>query len=320
MPKVVIIGYGDMFLNLIAGTLDADCKIVGVLRKETVKYPHFIKKIKDIINPSLEYNYIKSYNLPEIENVRSVNDDNFRKKLLKLNPDIILVGSWGEKFEDKTFNIPKIAAINAHPSLLPKYRGPNPYFWAIKNMEKETGVTFHLIDKGYDTGSILAQEVVKIYPSDTGKSLKQRLVLTARGVCYELLNTLKEDLIIPLKQNEEKATYYSYPEGLEIDFQKSAEENYALIRAIHPWNKCWFYNDITALSPNAEQTYIEDNTTEYKTPGTVTYLDVKTKTISVLCGDGKVLKMSDINLYKNCDKIFTRNYLKRDIKIGNLIV
>ena len=320
MPKVVIIGYGDMLMNLIAGTLDADCKIVGILRGETIKYPHIIKKIKDIINPSTEYNYIKSYNLPEIEGVKSVNDDKFRKILLKLDTDIILVGSWGEKLKKATYDIPKIASINAHPSLLPKYRGPNPYFWTIRNQEQESGVTFHLIDDGFDTGSILAQEIVKIYPSDTGRTLKQRTVLTARGVCCELLKTLKEDLIIPLKQTEEKSSYYSYPEGLELDFTKSADDNYALIRAIHPWGRTWFYNDITALSPNPETTYIENNTTEFRQPGTVTYLDIKTKTLSVLCGDGKILKMSNIDLYKKCDRPFIKNYLKRDVKVGDLII
>ena len=94
MLKVVIIGYGEMFTNLIAAALDANCEIVGVLRKDTVKYPPFYKKLKDIFNPSVEYSYIKSYNLPEIQ-ARGVNTEEFRKKLLKLNPDIILVGSWG---------------------------------------------------------------------------------------------------------------------------------------------------------------------------------------------------------------------------------
>lgn len=320
MLKVVIIGYGEMFTSLIAASLDANCKIVGVLRKDTIKYPSFIKKFKDIINPSVEYSYIKSYNLPEINNVKSVNSDKFRKKLLKLNPDIILVGSWGEKIAKETYDIPKIASINAHPSLLPKYRGPNPYFWVIRNMEQETGVTFHLIDENYDTGAILAQEIVKIYPSDTGKSLKERLVLTARGVCCELLKTLKEDLIIPLKQNEKIASYYSYPENLELDFKKSAEENYALIRAVYPWSKTYFYDDITALTPNPHKTYIEYNNTDYKTPGTVTYVDVETKTISVLCADNIVLKMSGVNLYKDCDRLFTKNYIRREIKVGSILL
>ena len=133
MLKVVIVGYGEMFMNLIAAALDANCEIVGVLRKDIVKYPKYVRMIKDIVNPSVEHNYIKSYNLPEITDVKGVNDENFRRKLLKLNPDILLVGSWGEKIEKSTYDIPKIASINAHPSLLPKYRGPNPYFWVIKN-------------------------------------------------------------------------------------------------------------------------------------------------------------------------------------------
>ena len=59
---------------------------------------------------------------------------------------------------------------------------------------------------------------VKIYPTDTGKTLKDRTVLTARGVVSELLNVLADDVVIPLQQREEKASYYSHPEGLELDF------------------------------------------------------------------------------------------------------
>lgn len=319
MLKIVIIGYGEMLTNLIAAALDANCEIVGILRKETVKYNPFIKKIKDIINPSVEYNYIKSYNLPEI-NARGVNTDSFRKALLKLNPDVILVGSWGEKLKKATYDIPKIASINAHPSLLPKYRGPNPYFWVIKNQEQTTGVTFHLIDEGYDSGAILAQEEIKIYPSDTGESLKQRTVLTARGVACELLNALKEDIIIPLQQREENATYFSHPEELELNFKKSAEENLAAIRAIHPWNRAYFFHNITAIAPDPHSTSIEENKTNFTTAGTIVEVDVKTKTIAVLCQDRKVLKMSNVSLYKKWDRPFTKNYIAREIKEGSIIL
>ena len=320
MLKVVIIGYGEMFTNLIASALDANCEIVGVLRKEIIKYPAWIRWLKDIICPSIEHNYIKSYKLPEIKGVTSVNSEIFRKKLLKLNPDIVLVGSWGEKFEKATYDIPKIATINAHPSLLPKYRGPNPYFWVIKNQEQESGITLHLMDDGYDTGAILAQEIVKIYPSDTGDSLKKRTVLTARGVACELLKDLSEDVIIPLTQREDKASYYSYPEDLELNFRKkTAEENYAVIRAIHPFGRTWFYHDITTLSPNPAHTRIEENKTEYKEAGTVVEVTPETKTVSVLCSDNKVLKMSRLELYKKCDKPFTKFYILREIHTGDII-
>ncbi len=309
MLRVVIIGYGEMFTNLIAGTLDANCEIVGVFRKEMIKYPPLLRKLKDIFNPSFEHNYIKSYNLPEIE-ARSVNSEEFKRKLLKLNPDIILVGSWGEKFSKEIYNLPRIAAINAHPSLLPQYRGPNPYFWTIRNREQVSGITFHLIDDGFDTGAILAQEEIKIFPSDTGKSLKERTVLTARGVVCELLSGLSEDIIIPLQQREDRASYFSHPEDLGLDFTKSAEENHALIRACHPWCSAYFYHNDTCLKVIKAE--IAENTTEHQKAGTITNCLPQERSISILCSDKKILKMN-VELYNKADKPFTSNYLKREV-------
>ena len=315
MLKVVIIGYGEMFTNLIAGTLDANCNVVGVFRNEMTKYHPLIRIFKDMFLPSIDYNYIKSYNLPEIH-AGSVNSKEFKKALLKLNPDIILVGSWGEKISKEIYDLPKIATINAHPSLLPKYRGPNPYYWVIKNQEQVTGVSFHLIDGDYDTGAILAQEEIKIYPSDTGKSLKDRTVLTARGVVCELLKDLSEDIIIPLTQAEEKATYYSQPSDLELDFSKSAEENYATIRAIYPWGDAYFYNnDNTCLAVLPDGTEIVENKSEYTESGTVVEYSWESKNIGVLCGDNKILRMH-VEHYKKYDRPFTKNYLKNEIHKG----
>lgn len=318
MLRVVIIGYGEMFTNLIAGALDANCNIVGVLRKEMIKYNPAIRKFKDTFLPSLDYNYIKSYNLPEIH-TSSVNSKKFKKALLKLNPDIILVGSWCERISKEIYNLPKIASINAHPSLLPKYRGPNPYFWVIRNQEKTSGVSFHLIDDDYDTGAILAQEEIKIYPSDTGKTLKERTVLTARGVVCELLKDLNEDIIIPLTQAEEKSTYYSHPCGLELDFTKSADENFALIRAIHPWGEAYFYNDTTCLAVIAQGSEVLENNSDYTEPKTITGVDVKNKTADILCGDNKILRLR-IEHCKKYDRPFTRNYMKRELFIGEVII
>ena len=317
MLKVVIIGYGEMFTNLIAGTLDAGCEIAGVLRKDTVKYHPLRKKLRDLINPSVEYNYIKSYSIPEIE-ARGVNTKEFKNALLKINPDIILVGSWGEKIGKEIYDLPKIAAINAHPSLLPKYRGPNPYFWTIRNQEQESGVTFHLIDKGLDTGAILAQEEIKIYPSDTGKSLKERTVLLARGVVCDLLNALREDVIIPLRQREDRASYFSHPEELELNFTGSAEENDALIRAVYPWGEAYFYHNDTCFAVKGHRTEIFENNTTYKEAVTITEIDSKNRTISVLCGNNKIIKFNII-LYKHIDRLFTGNYIKREMKEGDIL-
>ena len=92
--KVVVLGNGEMLTNLIAGCLDAGCNIVGVFRYEKVRYNPIDGFIIDLFNPSQEYNYIKSHKIYEIK-ARSANSAEFKKEILKLNPDIILVGTWG---------------------------------------------------------------------------------------------------------------------------------------------------------------------------------------------------------------------------------
>ena len=316
MLNVVIVGYGEMFTNLIAGALDANCNIVGVFRSEMIKYNPLYRKIKDILNPSLDYNYIRSYSLNEIK-AKSVNSKEFKNAVLKLNPDIILVGSWGEKIKKEIYDLPKIATINAHPSMLPKYRGPNPYFWTIRNQEKSSGISFHLVNNDYDTGAILAQEEVKIYPSDTGKSLKERTVLTARGVVCELLKDLSEDIIIPLSQSEEKSSYYSYPSDLQLDFSKSADENFSLIRAIHPWGNAYFYNNTTCFKAKVLGSEIIQNNTTYTEAGTITEIDIKNQIAGILCSDNKILRIKTEH-YDKHKQLFTRNFLKKLI-VGNII-
>ena len=238
--------------------------------------------------------------------------------LRELKPDFFVTFAFGQILSQEVLDIPKYETINLHVSLLPKYRGPNPYFWTIRNQEQESGVTFHLIDKGLDTGAILAQEEIKIYPSDTGKSLKERTVLLARGVVCDLLNALREDVIIPLRQREDRASYFSHPEELELNFTGSAEENDALIRAIYPWGEAYFYHNDTCFAVKGHRTEIFENNTTYKEAGTITEIDSKNRTISVLCGNNKIIKFNII-LYKHIDRLFTGNYIKREMKEGDIL-
>lgn len=298
MLKVVIIGYGEMFTNLIAGTLDAGCEIVGVFRGEMINYSPLKRKLKDSLLPSSDYAYIRSYNLHEI-NARSVNSDNFRKELIKLNPDVVLVGSWSEKIKKEIFSIPRLGFINAHPSLLPLYRGSNPYYQVIKHQEELSGISLHLMDENFDTGAILLQRGVEVLPDDTGESLKKRTVLIARGAVYELLNKLKDDVIIPLTQSEERATKYSSKDiEVMLDFRKPANEIYAHIRAIHPWAKTYFGIKNEFLIPNPHKTYILDNNTSVTNAGKLTEVNVNEKSVTVVCGDGKLIRFEGLKLYK----------------------
>jgi len=314
--KVVILGSGQMLKNLIAGCMDAGCNIVGVFRYDKVLRPPIDRFILDVFNPSSEYTYIKSHKLYEIK-ARSANSAEFKKEILKLNADIILVGTWGEKIKKPIINLPKLATINVHPSLLPKYRGPNPYLQAIKNMEKESGVTFHLMDENFDTGAILLQKRVLIEQNDTGTELRAKIVSKAReGVC-ELMKALDTEIMIPMAQDEKYSSYFSQIEEKDVmlDFSKTAEEISAQIRAFHPWFKCYFSYKNQFFIPNPFELEILENNTTFTQSGTITEKSDKDKSITVLCAGNKLLKMSDVKLYGFANQFFTTPYIKYLVEI-----
>ena len=73
-------------------------------------------------------------------------------------------------------DVPRLGIVNGHPSLLPRYRGPFPIAAAIRNGEPEIGVTYHLMDAGFDTGNVLAQKTVPLDDDETEESLNPKLL------------------------------------------------------------------------------------------------------------------------------------------------
>lgn len=306
MIKVVIIGYGEMYANIIEGCLNSNAKIVGVFYDELIKSSPLKLFFKNIFNPSQDYTFSKSLNLNILKG-KSVNRCEFQKQLLKLNPDIIFVGSWSEKFKEEIFNIPKIATINVHPSLLPKYRGPNPYLQVILNNEKYTGVTFHIMDKNFDSGPILLQEKIKIETFDNSKTLKNKTCAIVKNKIPYLISQFNNGkYIIPKIQDENKATYQSAikEKDVIIDFSKSnSNEIDCQIRAILPFSKVYVYlkNEFFYF----ENYEIIDNSNKkiYK-EGEIVKFD-KNRTIYIATKDNKILKLTNVKAYGIFGKIKT---------------
>ncbi len=238
--QVVVVGYGKMLAALISGAKAQGHNVVGAFRIDRVKYSDFTLFFKDIFAPSADFSFIKSHKIHDIK-APSVNSKEFIKEIKKLSPDIILVGSWSEKFKAEILNLPKFGIVNCHPSLLPKHRGANPYFWAIYSGDDKTGVTFHLMDENYDTGKILMQAAFKIEPEMTGGDLRDKAANIARLMASELLDDIQNNKIIPVAQEEKDATYDKYPyQGIDfIDFKESAKRVYDRVRALKPWGDCF---------------------------------------------------------------------------------
>jgi methionyl-tRNA formyltransferase len=237
MLKVIIVGYDKMLANLIIGTLSAGHKVVGVLRNDRVKYTKFSLFLKDIFAPSRDFSFVKSYKIHDIK-ADSVNSKAFLKDVRKLAPDVILVGSWGEKLSQDVIESVKYC-INVHPSLLPKHRGANPYFWTLHNGDEKTGVTFHLVDSGYDTGDILFQAGFSIDSDINALKLKGKCCKLAQAMVQDVLNGLENGEIIPVKQNEKEASFEKQMDAgnLILDLTRTKLEIKNHIRAISPYFK-----------------------------------------------------------------------------------
>ncbi|HRE42058.1 MAG TPA: formyltransferase family protein [Ignavibacteria bacterium] len=104
----------------------------------------------------------------------------FDNWLKKINPELVLVYSMSQLIPDYVLNNRNYKFINLHPSLLPSYRGPNPWFWVVYNMETQSGLTLHYIDKGEDTGDIISQVKFDI-PIPMNSESFQKIILENQG-------------------------------------------------------------------------------------------------------------------------------------------
>jgi methionyl-tRNA formyltransferase len=167
----------------------------------------------------------------------SIRADDFAGRLRELDPDFLVVIAFGHILPEKILALPRMGAINIHASLLPCYRGPAPIQWAIINGEKETGVTAMMMDKGMDTGDILATSKIDISPEDTSASLHDRLASLSADLLIRVLNRFKTGKIAPTPQNHSEATYAPLLKKKDgrIDWKKPAGGIDAFIRGVSPW-------------------------------------------------------------------------------------
>ncbi len=107
--------------------------------------------------------------------------------LAGLAPDAIFVAGFPWRLPPELLALPRLGCINTHPSLLPRYRGPNPLFWQLMNDEKAGGLTIHRMDGDFDTGPILVQRSFPIEPEDDVDSLYPKLLSLGAAMLPEAL-------------------------------------------------------------------------------------------------------------------------------------
>jgi methionyl-tRNA formyltransferase len=159
------------------------------------------------------------------------------EEIRRLTPDVIIVIAYGQILPRDVIEIPRLACLNLHASLLPRWRGAAPVQAAIAGGDCETGITVMYMDEGLDTGDILLQRNLEILPNDTGGSLHDRLAQIAPETLLESLRLLAAGNAPRIPQANARATYAPKlkREHGQIDWSESAEAIERKIRAYNPW-------------------------------------------------------------------------------------
>ena len=168
------------------------------------------------------------------EKIRTPDTEQF---LREANPDAIVVIAYGQIIPARLLNIPKLGWINAHASLLPKYRGAAPIQWAIANGESKTGVTTMRIDAGMDTGDLLLQSELPIAGDETAPELATRLATLSASLIVETLHGLRDGTIHPKPQDHANASlaHLLKKEDGRINWNLPAQTIYNRMRGFTPW-------------------------------------------------------------------------------------
>jgi len=160
----------------------------------------------------------------------------FRNWLKERNPEMIIVVAYGQILPPDILCFPSRGCLNAHASLLPRYRGAAPIEWAIIKGEKNTGVTVIQMNEGLDEGDIVLQEAVGIGPDDTSGVLWEKLASLSAELLLRSLKRIKKGKVKVIPQNNEEATYIpplNKSDGF-IDWNTSAGNIHNLVRGLNP--------------------------------------------------------------------------------------
>lgn len=206
-----------------------------------------------------------------------------RRPLVDAEADLFLVAAFGLIFRPRTLAIPRLGAVNVHPSLLPRYRGASPIMATVLSGDRETGVSLMLMDAGIDTGDVISVERDVVAHDDTTESLGARLSRVAAEQAVRDIPRWAAGEITPQPQPASGASLtrtLTKADG-QIDWTKPAEAVARHIRAMWPWPRAWTLLEGTPLQVH-EAVVVADETAGAP-PGTV--IPARHRLVAA-CGEG----------------------------------
>lgn len=162
--------------------------------------------------------------------------DSLRQQVEKVKPDLMVIASFNRIIPEAIFSYPKLGAINVHPSLLPKYRGPYPINWAIIKDEKEIGVSIHYLAAAADEGDILEQATIPLTNADTFITMRKKLHDLGASLLVKVIAQLATtgQRLPGIRQDNSQATLAPRrrPPDSQVDWSKNSREIFNLVRGV----------------------------------------------------------------------------------------
>lgn len=221
---------------------------------------------------------------------KSLREEGVFEELAALAPELIVVAAYGKILPVSILELPKYGCINVHSSLLPKYRGAAPINWAMVNGEEKTGVTIMYMAKGLDTGDIISQCETPIDPDENAEQLYSRLADMGGDLLSETVVSLANGTATRTPQDDSQHSYAPMlsRDLCPIDWSRDAWSIHNQIRGLVPWPATTF-----KLEGSTFKAYASDVMGETAQPAG-TLLGSDKKGILFACGDGKVLRITEL--------------------------
>ena len=283
--RIVFMGTPDFAVPSLKRLIQDGHEIVGVYTQPDKPKNRGMK-----LTPSPVKVVALEHNLPVFQ-PKTLKDEAVQQELKALAPELMVVAAYGKILPQAILDIPAVGCINVHSSLLPKYRGAAPINWAILNGESETGVTIMHVVAALDAGDIILQAATPIDLNESVEQLHDRLAVMGA----ELLGQAVAELAAgTAPRNPQDASQHTFARMLSrelspIDWTRSALEIHNQIRGLVPWPATTMELKGTRFKVFASLLTGEN---ENQPAGTV--LGADKKGIRVVCGDGGVLCITEV--------------------------
>ena len=224
--KIVVIGQAAFGKDVLAALTDAAENVVGVFCPQDRE-----GRPADPIKIEAGERGIPVFQFPRMR--RRVAIDAFRE----LDADLCVMAFVTDIVPVEILQAPTHGAIQYHPSLLPRHRGPSSMNWPIIWGEEKTGLSIFWPDKGLDTGPVLLRKEVEITPDDTLGSLYfGKLYPMGVDAMVESVRMVRDGSAPRIDQDHSQATYEGWcrAEDVVIDWKKTVDEVYNMVRGADP--------------------------------------------------------------------------------------